>query len=325
MIKTKLVKASRCVPKMTVSNFDLEGMLDTNDEWIFSHTGIKRRHISTGETTSELAAGAFSRLLEGTEYNAQDIELLIVTTVTPDYLTPATACIVQKAVGAKNAFAFDINAACTGFVFALSVADKFIRSGMCKNAVIVSADTLSKIVDWTDRSTCILFGDGAGAVLLEASDSGGILAEDLHSDGDRAHSLAGHSLPQQNVWIRVKAEQQPYVRMDGRDIFDFTVREVPKSVNRALELAGLGIGDISRIVPHQANARLIEGVAKKLKTDISKFYINIHEYGNTSSASIPIALSEMLENGVIKPGSGEKLLLAGYGGGLTWGSIVFQL
>lgn len=311
MNKIKIIATAKCTPDNVVTNDDLSLLVDTSDEWIFSRTGIKQRFICKGENTSDLCTNVVNQLLERSGLSPLDIDLIIVATMTPDYLTPTTACLVQKNVGATNAFCFDVNSACSGFVYAFSVAEKFIISGKYERVIVVGADVLSKIIDWTDRATCVLFGDGAGGVLLTGSETGGILAEDLYSDGAKSDVLT--------------ANYENSIQMDGRKVFDFATREVPKSILSVLEKSNTSLDEIKYIVAHQANIRIIEGVAKKLKLDMSKFYINIQTYGNTTAATIPIALDEMLEKGLITLGSGEKIIITGFGGGLTMGSILIQI
>lgn len=322
MTNPRIVNAARYIPALRVSNDDLSSMVETSDEWIYSRTGIRNRHISQGETASDMAAEVFRKLLAGTRYKADDIELLIISTVTPDYLSPHTSALTLSKVGATKAFGFDINGACTGFIYAFSVADKMVRSGFYKNAMVISSDTLSKVTDWTDRGTCVLFGDGAAGVLLEASDSdAGVITEDLHSDCSYPKAISFHRIPVQNAWHTDNGPLEPYLQMDGHAIFDFALREIPASIRRVLDKNGLTLDDIKIIIPHQANSRIIESIAKKLKTGLDKFFMNIHEYGNTSSASIPIAFSELWEQGAFV--SGDKILFNGFGGGLTWGTILY--
>ncbi len=316
-------------PPLTITNDDLSRLVDTTDEWIVSRTGICRRHLSTGENTSDLCAKAGEAVLKNAGIPATDIDVIIVCTLTPDYGTPSAACMVQGALGATNAFAFDLSAACTGFVYGLSVAEKLLQSGLYKNALVLGGETLSKILNWQDRSTCVLFGDGAGGVLLSAepcsdSVSNGILAEDLHADGAKGVALLGGHQPVVHPFLEAEVATQDFY-MDGRGVLDFVLKSVPKSIRAVCDKHGLPVDEVDYIVPHQANLRMVEALAKKLKLDISKFYINIQEYGNTSAATIPMALAEMAEKGLITPGSGQKLVLVGFGGGLTWGSLLIQL
>ncbi len=321
MINTGITALESYVPEQIVTNEDLSHIVDTNDEWISSRTGIKRRHLSTGENTSQFCINTGKKLLDKTGTNAEDIDLIIVATITPDYATPSVSCQVQKALGCTNAFAFDISAACSGFVYSLSIADKYIRSGLYQKVLVFGAETLSKIVNWTDRNTCVLFGDGGGGALLEPVEKGGIVAEDLHARGDDEALTGRHHVVENMVCTHIE-KGYPYLIMDGRAIFNFATKVVPKSVNKILEKTGFTLDDIKYIVPHQANSRIIDIVARKLKTDIDKFYINVEEYGNTSAASIPIALSEMSEKGLLK--KGDRIIITGFGAGLTWGSMLIE-
>lgn len=325
MTFAKITAVAKAVPDFAVTNDDLSQRVDTNDEWIFSRSGIKERRIMTEGNTSDLCAEAFNNLMKKSGTDPLDIDVLIVATTTPDYLTPTTSCLVQSKTGAKNAFCFDIGAGCSGLVYGISVADKFLKCGKYKNAVVIGADLLSKITDWTDRSTCVLFGDGAGAVLLTASDEYGIICEDIRTDGERVNAIVGNHLPANNVFRETITPNPNYVVMDGRAVFDFAIREVPKSILRVLEESGVTLSEIDYIIPHQANYRIVEGVAKKMKLGMDKFFTNMDKYGNTSAASIGIALTEMEQRGLIKFGSGRKLVLTGFGSGLTWGTILVQI
>ncbi|MDR1703115.1 MAG: ketoacyl-ACP synthase III [Clostridiales bacterium] len=323
MAGTRIIKAARAVPGFVVTNDDLTRLVDTSDEWIITRTGINTRRVSQGETTASLASDVFKQLVTGTRRGPEDVDLLILSTVTPDYMTPQSSAFVLRDNGAKNAFAFDMNAACTAFVYALSVAEKMLTSGVYKTAAVISSDTLTKITDWSDRGTCVLFGDGAGGVLMEYDGGpGGILAEDLHTDGEMATAIRGGRLPVNNAWHKDEGPVEPFVIMDGRATYDFTVREIPKSISATLEKARLTMDDIKYVVCHQANARILNGIAKKLKTGMDKFFVTINEFGNTSSSSVPIALSVMLERGMIE--KGDKIMFAGFGAGLTWGTLIYQ-
>lgn len=238
-------------------------------------------------------------------------------------MSPSTACTVQAAIGAVNAVAFDISAACSGFVFALSTADKFIKSGTYKNALIIASEVLSKHINWSDRSTCVLFGDGAAGAYIERSETPGIIAEDIGCDGTKGKSLGGARNTAANVFNGLEKFDDPYIYMDGKVIFDFATRQVPKSVNKLLEKANLMPEDIKYVLPHQANERIVKIISRKVKIPMEKFYLNIAEYGNTSAASIPIALNEMFEKGILS--KGDKLLITGFGGGLTWCSMVVEI
>lgn len=321
---TKIIATAAYAPEQTITNDDLAKIVDTSDEWISKRTGIKERRISDGENTSALAIGTAKVLLQRAGVAPEDIDLIIVASVTPDYGTPSLACMVQKELGMINAVAFDVVAACSGFMFALSVADKYIKTGTYRNAVIIGAETLSKIVNWQDRTTCVLFGDGAGGAYVEATDEDGILAEDIGSKGELWEILvAGHTTCA-NAFNELESQDDPefFVHMDGQAVFKFATRMVVKSVANVIEQAGVTKEDIAYVVPHQANARIIDVVANKLKMDRSKFYMNMDRFGNTSSASVPMALNELNEKGLIK--RGDKILLTGFGGGMTWGTMLIQ-
>ena len=310
-------------PDNSITNDELSGIVDTSDEWITSRTGIKRRHISLGENTSDLCIKAAENALINAQISPEDIQLIIVATMSPDYSTPSTACIVQGKLGCNNAFAFDVSAACSGFIYAMCVADKFIKAGSCENALVIGAEVTSKITDWTDRGTCVLFGDGAGAAVLKSSEKKGIIAEDIHSDGRDAMKLTAMQRGVNNYFLNSDKKDNPYIYMDGRAIFNFATKKVPLTINKVLENAKLNIDDIKYIVPHQANLRIIDVVARKMDIDINKFYLNLDEFGNTSAASIPMAISSLYKEGKIK--KGDKLLLTGFGGGLTWASIIIEI
>lgn len=323
MFNTEFIAFDSYAPKRIVTNDDLSKLVDTSDEWISSRTGISQRHISEGENTSELCIHVAEGLLKKSGLTPEEIDLIIVATITPDYATPNTACLVQAALGAENAFAFDISAACSGFVFASSIADKYIKSGMCKNALVIGAETLSKIVNWEDRSTCVLFGDGAAGVIMSRGERNCYLAEDMHSDGSLGLRLIGGETKVRNAYSSPEETDRHYLEMDGRTIFNFSTKRVPASVNILLEKAGLTKDDIDYIVPHQANSRIVEVVAKKLDIPMEKFYMNIASYGNTSAASIPMALAQMDKEGLLT--KGKKLVITGFGGGLTWGSALIEI
>jgi len=322
MFYSKIKAVGAYVPQNTVTNDDLSKIVDTNDEWISSRTGIKRRHFSTGENTSDLAARSAEKILERAGVLPEDVELIIVASVSADYGTPSTACLVQAKIGAVNAVAFDIGAACSGFIFALSTADKFIKSGVYKNALVIGSEVLSKCADFTDRGTCVLFGDGSGGAFLERSEEVGIIAEDLGSDGARGLSLTLGFKEVVSPYCEGTRDEHRFIEMDGRAIFDFATRTVPKTIKKILEKADLTTDDVDFVISHQANARIIEVVSRKIKVPMDKFYLNMDEYANTSSASIPIVLNEMWEKGIIK--EGNTLLLAGFGAGLTWGSMLIK-
>ncbi len=324
MITSKIRATGAGLPEQVITNDDLAKIVDTSDEWISQRTGIKERRISTGENLSVLATKAARQIIARAQIDPKEIDLILVATCTPDYGTPCAACMVQKEIGAVNATAFDVVAACSGFLFAASTADKYIRSGMYRNALVIGGEILSKIVDWSDRTTCVLFGDGAAGALLERSEDGdGILLEELGSDGEKYHVLTDGFTPASNAFNDVEPLQgMDYVYMDGREVFKFATKKIVESVSHVLDKAGLTAEDIKYFVPHQANARIVEVAAKKLHVPLDKFYMNIEHYGNTSAASIPTALNEMNEKGLLQ--KGDKIILCGFGGGLSWGTILLE-
>lgn len=323
MYTSRIIDTGSYLPEQIISNDDLAGIVDTSDEWIRSRTGIKERRISSGENTSEISTKAALQIIERAGVDPLDIELLIVGTCTADYSVPSAACMVQKAIGAKNATAFDLTAACSGFMYGLSVADKYIRSGVCENALVIGAEVLSKILDWSDRSTCVLFGDGAAGAYLEKTKEAGIICEEIGSDGASYEALTAGHMPAANAFNDIKPMTGfDTVQMDGREIFKFATKKVSTSIQELLEKAGIAAEDIKYIVPHQANARIVEIVAKKTKIPFEKFYLNMERTGNTSAASIPIALHEMNERGMLE--RGDKIILTGFGGGLTWGTMLIE-
>jgi 3-oxoacyl-[acyl-carrier-protein] synthase-3 len=306
----RIVSTGSYVPSKVLTNFDLEKMVDTSDEWIRTRTGIRERRISEEETTADLALKASEDALK--DYDPENLELIVVATATPDAFFPSTACILQSKLGNKKAIAFDVLAACSGFVYALYVADSIMRTKGLKSALVVGAERFSKIVNWKDRTTCILFGDGAGAVLLERNGEG-VLSFDVGADGSYGELLYVES-------VGSNAEPPFYVKMKGNEVFKVAVRTMVESAKRAIERAGIKPSDISLLVPHQANVRIIKAVAERLGIDESKVYVNLEKYGNTSAASIPIALDEAVKNQKVK--KGDLVLLTAFGGGFTWGSCV---
>lgn len=317
----KIIGTGSALPAKQVSNQELEKLVDTSDEWIRERTGIGARHISTGETAASLAAEACRKALESGGREASEVELLLVATCSPELALPCTACQVQEQLEAKNAVAFDLNAACAGFLFALNTAYAYIAAGIYRNALIAGTEVLSKLIDWTDRGTCILFGDGAGAVLVERCESGGVLGFVQHSDGSRGNVLACGNRSLENPCFTQQDFQQ-YVQMDGREVFAFAVRQVPASIEEVLEKVGMAVEDVDLFVLHQANRRIIEGISKRLKADISKFPVNLDRVGNMSSAAIPVLLDELNCQGRLTPGM--TLVLSGFGAGLTYGACVMR-
>ncbi|MCX7988945.1 MAG: ketoacyl-ACP synthase III [Thermodesulfovibrio sp.] len=324
-MKARILSTGSYVPEKVLTNFDLEKMVLTSDEWITERTGIKERRIaSSDQATSDLAYEASIKALKNADLKIKDIDLIVVATVTPDMLVPSAACLLQMKLGATNAVAFDINGACTGFIYALSVAEKFIKTGASKRALVVGAETLSRFTDWTDRSICVLLADGAGAVILEGTKKNeGIQVIDIFSDGtmwDFIHMPAGGSkLP---VDEKVLKERLNFIKMRGNETFKVAVKTLEEVVDSTLKKAGIKPSQLSLLVPHQANIRIIQAMAKRLELPMEKVMVNIDKYGNTSAASIPIALDEANQMGKIK--KGDYIMLAAFGAGLTWGAALIK-
>ncbi len=321
MIYSRIAGTGSFLPEKIVTNADLEKLVDTSDEWIASRTGIRQRHIAAeGQTTCDLAEGAARRALEAAGVNASEIDLLVVGTTTPDIIFPSTACLLQHRLGANGCPAFDVNAACSGFLYALGVADKFIRSGAAKCALVVGAETLSRMLDWSDRSTCVLFGDGAGAVVLKADAETGILSTHLHADGGHKELLYNPV----GVSVGFKDEPNHGVRvlMAGSDVFKVAVKTLDAVVEETLAANGLAKSDIDWLIPHQANLRIITATAKRLEMPMERVIVTVDKHGNTSAASVPLALDFAVRSGKVK--RGEMLLLEAFGGGFTWGSALLR-
>ncbi len=314
----------KSLPKRVLTNFDLEGMVDTSDDWIQTRTGIRERRIADKKTAaSDLAAAAAQEALKDAKLKPEDVDLIIVATVTPDMLSPATSCLVQAKIGAVNAACFDLNAACPGFIYALVVAQQFIATGRYNNALVIGAEVLSKFVDWKDRSTCVLFGDGAGAAVLRPVKSGGIISIYLGTDGTLAELLyipaGGSRTPPSHKTID---ERLHYLKMKGKEVFKNAVRSMESSARRAVSEAGLEIKDIDMLVPHQANLRIINATTEKLGIDPKKVFVNLDKYGNMSSASTIVALYEAFKQRRIK--RGDYILMVAFGAGLAWGACVIK-
>ncbi|TDT61613.1 beta-ketoacyl-ACP synthase III [Fonticella tunisiensis] len=312
------------MPENILTNFDLEKMVETSDEWIRTRTGIRERRIAGPETaSSDLATDAAVKALKMAGVSAEEIDLIIVATVTPDMMFPSTAAIVQNNIGAVNAAAFDLEAACTGFIYALTVAKQFIKSGSYRNVLVIGCDLLSKITDFTDRNTCILFGDGAGAAVISRTDEEGIIEEYIKSDGAGGKYLylpsSGSRIPPSIESIQKKLN---YIYMDGPEVFKFAVKAMPEAIIGLLDKSGHKIDDIDYLVPHQANIRIIESAARRLGISMDKVGITIDKYGNMSSASIPVTLFEEYERKKIK--KGDKIVLVGFGAGLTYGAALIN-
>lgn len=313
------------LPEKRLTNFELEKMVDTSDEWIIKRTGISERRILDEKLPSySMGIEAAKKAIENANLKAEDIDLIVYASVTDDYFTPSTACIIQGAIGASNATAFDINAACTGFIYALVVAEKFVSSGMYKHALVIGCEALSKLVDWNDRNTCVLFGDGAGAAILgEVDDGYGILNSYLGSDGSSSMVLNAPNLYiSENEREKRQNGKLNSIWMDGAEVFKFAVKTMSSATTRVLEELNMTIDDLQHIFPHQANTRIIDGAIKKLGITDDKLYYIIQKYGNISSASIPVALDEANREGRLK--TGDNIVLVGFGGGLTWGSIALK-
>lgn len=321
----KIVSTGRFVPEKILSNYDLEKMVETSDEWITQRTGIKERRIVDGTlSTTDLAVQAARNAMQKAGISPDEVDLVIVATVTPEMFFPSTACLVQKELKLKNAFAFDISAACSGFIYGMAVATQFIQNGFCKTALVIGAEALSKITNWSDRSTCVLFGDGAGAAILTASSEEGILGFELGSDGENGLLLYCHAFGLSDLSYSQFKDMPNFrkIYMDGNEVYKFAVKIMPYAVEKVLEKVGLSSSDIDVFIPHQANIRIIESAAKRLKIPMEKVFVNLHKYGNTSAASIPIALDEAIEEGRIK--KGDRIVLVGFGGGLTWASCAVK-
>jgi 3-oxoacyl-[acyl-carrier-protein] synthase-3 len=328
MMKNKsvgIIGIGSYVPEKEVTNKDLEKTVNTSDEWIVDRTGIKARRIAADDqATSDMAAVAAQKALSDAGVTAAEIDLIIVATATPDMAFPSTACLVQDKIQATNAAAFDLAAGCSGFVYALVVGSQFVQTGLYKKVLVVGAETLSRILDWTDRNTCVLFGDGAGAaVLSEVPEGYGLLGSDLGANGGGGELLklpaGGSRLPASRSTIDLK---QHYVFMNGSEVFKFAIKAMGSTALKALEKAGLTRDDVDVLVPHQANMRIIQAAAKRLKMPMEKVIINLDKYGNTSAASIPIAIDEASHSGKIK--KGDVVVLVGFGAGLTWASAVIK-
>ena len=321
-VYSRIAGTGSYLPEKILTNDDLAKMVDTSDEWIAARTGIRERHIvAEGETTCDLAYHASMRALEAAGVDPQELDLIVLGTTTPDLIFPSTACLLQHRLGANGCAAFDVNAACSGFVYALTVADKFIRSGAAKTVLVVGAETLTRMIDWSDRGTCVLFGDGAGAVVLKADSETGILSTHLHADGGKKELLwnpvgvsAGFKLDEPNAGVKVL--------MTGNEVFKHAVKALDSVVEETLEANGLDRHDIDWLIPHQANLRIIEATAKRLDMPMERVIVTVDKHGNTSSGSVPLALDEAVRSGKVQ--RGQLVLLEAFGGGFTWGSALLR-
>jgi 3-oxoacyl-[acyl-carrier-protein] synthase III len=321
-IYARIAGTGSYLPSKVLTNDDLAKFVDTSDEWIAARTGIRERHIAAdGETTGDLAYHAAVRAMEAAGVSADQLDLIVLGTTTPDLVFPSTACLLQARLGAVGCGAFDVNAACSGFLYALSVADKFIKSGDAKTVLVVGSETLTRMVDWTERTTCVLFGDGAGAVVLKADTETGILSTHLHADGNKKELLwnpvgvsVGFKENEKNAGVRI--------RMAGSDVFKYAVKALDSVVEETLEANGLDRHDIDWLIPHQANLRIIEATAKRLDMPMDRVVVTVDRHGNTSSGSVPLALDEAVRSGRVQ--RGQLVLLEAFGGGFTWGSALLR-
>ncbi len=321
-IHSRIAGTGSYLPEKVLTNDDLAKTVDTSDEWIVARTGIRQRHVAAeGETTSDLAYHASLRAMEAAGVSAADIDLIVLGTTTPDLIFPSSACLLQHKLGANGCPAFDVNAACSGFIYALTIADKFIRSGAAKTALVVGSETLTRMLDWSDRGTCVLFGDGAGAVVLKADDETGILSTHMHADGGKKELLwnpvgvsAGFKPDEHNAGVRVL--------MTGNEVFKHAVKALDSVVDEALEANGLDKHQLDWLVPHQANLRIIEATAKRLDMPMDRVIVTVDRHGNTSSGSVPLALDEAVRSGKVQ--RGQLVLLEAFGGGFTWGSALLR-
>lgn len=320
----KIIETASSVPQRVVDNDELSSMMDTSDAWITQRTGIKRRHIAVEETTSSLATAVATKLLAKSGLKPTEIDLIVVATMAPDYLTPSVSAMVQGNLGADRAIAFDIDAACSGFVYGLKVVRQMLKADRPMHAILIGAETLSKLLDWHDRSTAVLFGDGAAGVLMtnQSGGSGSFISEDLKTLGKLGKHLTAGQVGVKSPFAPSKTSYSPFFKMNGHRVYGFAVKNVPESINRALEKANLTVDDVDCFVLHQANERIIEKIADTLGASMSKFPVNINEYGNTSAASEPILLAELVAKQRIK--RGDVIALSGFGGGLTVGTMIIK-
>jgi 3-oxoacyl-[acyl-carrier-protein] synthase-3 len=320
-IYSRIVATGSALPERVLTNADLEKFVDTSDEWIRSRTGIRQRHIAAdGETTGDLSTLAAQRALDAAGIKASEIDLIVLGTTTPDIIFPSTACLVQHRLGANGCAAFDVNAACSGFVYALGVADKFIKTGSAKKALVIGAETLTRMIDWNERETCVLFGDGAGAVVLEGSSEPGIYATCLHADGGHKELLYNP------VGVSAGFTDEPNhgvrIRMAGREVFKVAVKTLDALVEETLKAAGMDAAQLDWLIPHQANLRIIEATAKRLNMSMEQVIVTVDQHANTSAGSVPLALDHAVRSGKVK--RGQNLLLEAFGGGFTWASALLR-
>jgi len=323
MIHSRITGTGSYLPERVMTNHDLEQMVDTSDEWIRERTGIEQRHIAAeGQLTSDLAEQAARRALEAAGRVPEEVDLIIVATTTPDRTFPSTACLLQQKLGIHGPPAFDVQAVCTGFVYALSVADKFIKTGAARCALVVGAETLSRIVNWSDRNTCVLFADGAGAVVLEASDEPGLIRTDIHADGSYESLLTTVKPDPETTDPERLADGTAFIEMRGNEVFRMAVNTLGRIVDQTMEAAGMSPDEIDWLVPHQANIRIIQATGRKLGMSMDRVVVTVDRHGNTSAASVPLALDTAVRDGRIK--RGDVILTEAFGGGFTWGSALLR-
>ncbi len=319
---TVVLGTGSCLPRRVVTNAEMETIVDTNDEWIRTRTGIEARHYGgKGELNYQLSTEAANRALDAAGIKSEELGLVVVGTVSSHMLMPSTACFVQTEIGAKNAFVYDLNAACSGFIYGLDLADKYIKADPDLKVLVIGSETLSARTDFTDRNTCILFGDGAGAAVFGSSDDKrGIMATDMHADGSLWELLHMHAPKSSNPDLQVEGATAPLIRMQGKEVFKYAVKAMANSINTVLQKEELTIADIDLLIPHQANMRILNNLTKRLAIPSEKVFINLPQYGNTSAASVPIAIDEARRAGKIT--KGDKVLLCSFGGGFTWGAVL---
>jgi len=324
MIYSKIIGLGSYVPSQIVKNDELSKIVETSDEWITTRTGIKERRISSGEKTSQLALKAAKESIKDAGIKKEEIDMIVLATITPDFFTPSTASLVQSELGLTDVPSFDISAGCTGFVYGLQIADQFIKSKQCKTILVIGAETLSKVTNWEDRNTCVLFGDGAGAAIVQRSDQEGIICTYTGSQGDLQGHLTLPAVPLKNPFFEYQENNGNHsqLSMNGKEIFKFATRIMIKSISHVLDKSNLSIDNIDYIIPHQANIRIIDYVSQKLKVEKEKFIINLDRFGNTSAASIPLAMDEAHKNNIFRPGN--KIIMVAFGGGLTWGAVLLN-
>lgn len=324
-IGTRLIGTGSYMPDLKLTNEMLESMVDTNDEWIVKRTGIRERRIAQNTATWELALEAGRRALEDAALDASELDLIIVGTATPDFFTPSVSCMVQGKLGASKAMAFDLSAACSGFVYSVDVADSFIRAGKAKNVLVICAETLSRIIDYTDRSTCVIFGDGAAAAVFQASEQEGVLTTYMRANGTLGECLKAQCLPVEDPLAQVPRAvcDHRFLKMAGSDVFRFTASAVPEAIDAVLHQANMTADQIDWFVLHQANVRILQMVTTRYGLDPKKVYVNIDRYGNTSGVSVALCLDEMRKNGQLK--AGQHIVISGFGGGLTYGAALIRI